>query len=71
MGRLGNAFQRTSLDSERGETGGADLGGQEGKHLVEWIAPADAEEKDFQIWAVVRDGRGGISWLNRLGHYTP
>ncbi len=53
------------------ETGGTDLGGGEGRHLVQWLPPVDAAERDFQIWAVVRDGRGGLSWLNRKGHYTP
>ncbi len=55
------------------ETGGADIGGEEGRHRVEWVPPKveSRVERDFQIWAVVRDGRGGLTWLNRRGHYTP
>ena len=30
---------------------------------AEWTAPSDAEELEHQIWFVVRDRRGGMTWL--------
>lgn len=54
------------------ETGGADLSGQEGRHHVEWLPPADgAARETVRVWAVVRDGRGGQTWLERSFRYTP
>ena len=52
------------------ETGGTDLGGQESRHLVEWT-PGRAEPQNVQFWVVVRDGRGGESWLKRRVSYMP
>ncbi len=52
------------------ETGGTDLGGQESRHLVEWT-PGRAGTQDVQFWVVVRDGRGGESWLKRRARYAP
>jgi len=52
------------------ETGGVDLGGQESRHLVEW-SPGVSERRDVQFWVVVRDGRGGESWLKRRVSYLP
>jgi hypothetical protein len=53
------------------ETGGTDLGGVEARHHVEWSPPEDAIERDVRFWMVVRDGRGGSSWLARTAHYRP
>jgi hypothetical protein len=52
------------------ETGGTDVGGQEGRHLVEW-KPASSVQQDVNLWVVVRDGRGGVSWLKRRARYSP
>ncbi|PTL77841.1 hypothetical protein [Vitiosangium sp. GDMCC 1.1324] len=52
-------------------TGGADLGGGEGKHHVEWQPPASAQAQEVRFWVVVRDGRGGMSWVTRTVKYTP
>jgi hypothetical protein len=48
-------------------TGGAD------KHRVEWdmLPDAGATETDVDFWFVVRDGRGGESWITRRAHYVP
>jgi hypothetical protein len=50
------------------ETGGVDLGGQQGRHMVEW-KPGGGPEQDVDFWVVARDGRGGESWLKRRAHY--
>ncbi len=54
------------------ETGGVDLGGEEGRHFVGWN-PLIAEntERDVNFWLVVRDGRGGQSWISRKAHWKP
>ncbi|MBZ4418811.1 hypothetical protein [Myxococcus sp. RHSTA-1-4] len=53
-------------------TGGADLGGQKGKHRTEWEPPEDATEaREVTFWAVVRDGRGGSSWVSRRARWSP
>ncbi|NMO21657.1 hypothetical protein HPC49_46885 [Pyxidicoccus fallax] len=53
-------------------TGGADLGGQKGKHRTEWEPPEDAKEaREVTFWAVVRDGRGGMSWVSRRARWSP
>lgn len=53
------------------ETGGASYGGEDVRHRVEWLPPPDAREQDVNFWFVVRDGRGGVSWLKRTAHYKP
>lgn len=53
------------------ETGGADPGGGEGRHRVEWQPPRDAQAQEVRFWVVVRDGRGGTSWITRTVRYTP
>ncbi len=53
------------------QTGGEDLGGQESRHQVQWMPPAGAVEQDVTFWVVVRDGRGGTSWLTRHARYRP
>jgi hypothetical protein len=53
-------------------TGGADLGGGEERHRVEWRPPSSATEpQDVLFWVVARDGRGGETWLVRSVRYTP
>ena len=54
------------------QTGGADLGGGEDRHRVEWRPPSSATEpQDVLFWVVVRDGRGGLTWVTRSVRYTP
>jgi hypothetical protein len=53
------------------ETGGTDLGGQTTTNESQWSPPADATEQDVTFWFVVRNGRGGLSWTERLLHYSP
>ncbi len=54
------------------ETGGAGFDGIEEKHRVFW-APLIAEntETDVNFWFVVRDGRGGQTWIHRTLHWKP
>ncbi|MGZ3460316.1 MAG: hypothetical protein ACXU86_17650, partial [Archangium sp.] len=52
-------------------TGGSDFGGGEGRHRVEWKPPQDAQAQEVRFWVVVRDGRGGESWVARTVKYTP
>ena len=54
-----------------GNTGGVDPGGEEGRHRTEWSPPRQADEQDVHFWFVARDGRGGMTWLSRTGHYRP
>lgn len=53
------------------ETGGADFGGGVERHRVEWTPPRDAQAQEVRFWVVVRDGRGGMSWVERRVNYTP
>jgi len=53
------------------ETGGADFGGQQGRHRTEWKPAKDATAQEVTFWAVVRDGRGGSSWLVRRARWSP
>lgn len=54
------------------QTGGVGLDGEEGKHRVFW-SPLIAEntEQDVNFWMVVRDGRGGQTWIQRTAHWKP
>ncbi|MBU8898878.1 hypothetical protein DRW03_10680 [Corallococcus sp. H22C18031201] len=53
-------------------TGGTDFGGQAGRHRTEWEPPEElGEARDVVFWAVVRDGRGGQSWVSRRLHWSP
>jgi hypothetical protein len=60
------------------QTGGTDFGGQESRNRVEWT-PLDGDDDALVIpepqvvtfWVVVRDGRGGQSWLSRQAHWSP
>ncbi len=54
------------------ETGGFDLTGQTERHNATWSPdPSVTEPRDVDFWFVVRDGRGGQSWLNRQARWTP
>ncbi len=53
------------------ETGGADFGGGVERHQVEWTPPRDAQAQEVRFWVVSRDGRGGMSWVERRVNYTP
>lgn len=53
------------------ETGGTDVDGTENRHNVEWVPTSKAEAGEVTIYAIVRDGRGGTSWLIRKLQYTP
>ncbi|MGE6763393.1 hypothetical protein ACQKGO_35615 [Corallococcus interemptor] len=53
------------------ETGGADFGGQQGRHRVEWEPAEGAAAQDVTFYAVVRDGRGGSSWVMRRARWSP
>jgi hypothetical protein len=57
------------------ETGGVVFGSESGIHKVEWRPPNAAREltepKVVSFYVVVRDGRGGESWLLRQARYRP
>jgi hypothetical protein len=53
------------------QTGGADFGGGKERHRVEWRPPQDAQAQEVRFWVVARDGRGGMSWVERTVKYTP
>ncbi len=53
------------------QTGGADLGGGEGRQRTQWQPPRGAGPQEVRFWVVVRDGRGGSSWITRTARYTP
>lgn len=53
-------------------TGGTDFAGQAGRHSVSWLPDqAATAPADVTLYFVVRDGRGGESWLTRQVHWTP
>jgi hypothetical protein len=54
-----------------GETGGAEVNGGTERQRTEWRPPEDGTEQEVTFWAVVRDGRGGQSWLKRRARWTP
>jgi hypothetical protein len=56
----------------REETGGADFANTVGRHQVDWVPPATGgQARAVRVWAVVRDGRGGQSWLERSFTWAP
>lgn len=61
-------FGRLSPDT----TGGVDFTGGDERHVSEWSAPKDFPEPwDATFYFVVRDGRGGMSWLVRQARWFP
>jgi hypothetical protein len=54
------------------ETGGVDFGGTPGRHQLTWKpSKLDLFARTVTLWAVVRDGRGGTSWLLRRFRFQP
>lgn len=54
------------------ETGGTGLDGQDERHRNKWKPPQNDDlERDIDFYFVVRDGRGGQSWLTRHAHWKP
>lgn len=54
-----------------GTTGGADVSGGVGRHRGSWTPPTDAAAQDVTFTFVVRDGRGGNSWVQRRARWSP
>jgi len=52
-------------------TGGTDLGGATARHNAEWHPPPATGPIEVRFWFVVRDGRGGLSWITRSARYVP
>jgi hypothetical protein len=53
-------------------TGGTDFAGQASKIKTKWKPDPDATgPQEVTVWAVVRDGRGGQSWLVRKFRWKP
>jgi hypothetical protein len=53
-------------------TGGVDFAGEEGRHVSRWTPDQVATEPaDVTMFFVVRDGRGGQSWLTRRLKWWP
>jgi hypothetical protein len=58
-------------------SGGTDFTGALAKPRSEWIPRNDdggthvLVEQDVGFWIVVRDGRGGESWIHRVAHFVP
>ncbi|RUO92056.1 hypothetical protein D7Y11_16745 [Corallococcus sp. AB018] len=65
------AWYTTLGEFNLSETGGADFGGQQGRHRVEWEPAEGAAAQEVTFWAVVRDGRGGSSWVVRRARWSP
>ncbi|MFL5322307.1 MAG: hypothetical protein ACJ790_21800 [Myxococcaceae bacterium] len=65
------AWLTTEGRMSRSETGGTDVDGTENRHNVEWVPTSAATAGEVTFYAVVRDGRGGTSWLIRKVQYTP
>lgn len=56
------------------ETGGIDFAGEAERHRNEWSPGTSgvvSDEQDVTFTFVVRDGRGGISWLTRTARWVP
>jgi hypothetical protein len=57
-------------------TGGTLFNGETGRPRSAWAPRSDggtgtAHAFDVDFWVVVRDGRGGESWMTRKAHYIP
>jgi hypothetical protein len=53
-------------------TGGVDFAGQEGRHVSKWKPDQRSNEPtDVTMYFVVRDGRGGQSWITRHLKWWP
>jgi hypothetical protein len=56
-----------------GTTGGTDFTGTTDLQITDWRPGNDGgiAEQDVGFWFIVRDGRGGESWIQRTAHYIP
>jgi len=57
-------------------TGGTDFSGREGMPQSSWLPRVDGGTAglfvtDVDFWFVVRDGRGGSTWITRKAHFAP
>lgn len=52
-------------------TGGVGFDGVVERQQVQWQAFTKDTEADVRFWFVVRDGRGGLTWLKRNAHFKP
>lgn len=53
-------------------TGGVDVVGEASRHNSRWMPDQKATEPtDVNFWFIVRDGRGGMTWLQRQARWTP
>lgn len=54
------------------QTGGADLSGNAIRNFSRWVPdPSATRALDVHFYVIVRDGRGGSSWMQRTVHWTP
>lgn len=65
------AWHTTMGRMSASETGGTDVDGTANRHNVEWVPTSAATAGEVTFYVVVRDGRGGTSWLIRKVQYTP
>jgi hypothetical protein len=66
------SWYTTSGTMSAATTGGVDVGGQVGRHRSKWQPDETIKTpQDVTLTFVVRDGRGGDSWIQRKLHWTP
>ena len=66
------SWYTTSGTMSPNTTGGTDVVTGAGRHQVEWAPdPKVKSPVDVTFYMVVRDGRGGLSWLTREAHWSP
>ncbi|MBX7097783.1 MAG: hypothetical protein K1X89_08730 [Myxococcaceae bacterium] len=65
------AWYATAGKFSPNETGGVDFSGLSERHRTQWKPKSDDVEQDVRFTFVVRDGRGGQSWLERIAHWAP
>ena len=51
--------------------GGVGFDGQTQRQQNQWQAYTKDTEQDVRFWFVVRDGRGGLTWIKRKAHFKP
>ena len=52
-------------------TGGVNGGGAVSANVTAWTPSSSDAAGSVRYWFVVRDGRGGMSWLARSAHFAP
>lgn len=69
------AWHATVGDFSSSQTGGVDFAGEDERHRSQWTPSQEVllagVETDVTFTFVVRDGRGGLSWLIRQGRWMP